>query len=150
MTAQQKQHPAQPRGSSVMTLQAINKEWYHTLYCSNSIKITWEQRNRASSYSENGELEYQVKDTHQSMPTCAAHLRDTRKTRLYPSVNAITAFAFAARVCFCLDFLCFVVFYSKSKTKRNCRQHCCRVLMFVRMSQSCTACCGHKIFTRDP
>ena len=96
-----------------MTLQAINKEWYHTLYCSNSIKITWEQRNRTSSYSENGELEYQVKDTHQSMPTCAAHLRDTRKTRLYPSVNAITAFAFAARVCFCLDFLCFVVFYSK-------------------------------------
>ena len=34
------------------------------------------------------------------------------------SVNAFTAFTFAERICFCLAFLCFGVFYCSRETKR--------------------------------
>ena len=35
------------------------------------------------------------------------------------SVNAFTAFTFAERICFCLAFLCFGVFYCSRETKRR-------------------------------
>ena len=42
------------------------------------------------------------------------------------SVNAFTAFTFAERVCFCLDFLCFGVFYCSHETK----WHFCFTVLF--------------------